>query len=118
MKALRTVAMVAGVAALATTGFGAIGGAQLLLGNTVQAAALANTVSSVASVATVVSAGASVGAQLLQKKPGILGGVNQVTIDANAPVPYAAPIRAACCATMSAMAARSGRRRTLICPRS
>ena len=88
MKALRTVAMVAGVAALATTGFGAIGGAQLLLGNTVQAAALANTVSSVASVATVVSAGASVGAQLLQKEPGILGGVNQVTIDANAPVPY------------------------------
>ncbi|MBA4092389.1 MAG: hypothetical protein C0494_17605 [Sphingobium sp.] len=41
-----------------------------------------------ASVMALVSAAASVGAQLLQKKPGIQGGVNSVTIGANSPVPY------------------------------
>ncbi|WP_030538628.1 hypothetical protein [Sphingobium sp. DC-2] len=87
-KALQKVAMIAGVVALAATGFGAVGGASMLLGNTVQAASLAATVSSVATVATVVSVAASLGAQMLMKKPGMIGNVNQVTISANAAIPY------------------------------
>lgn len=87
-KTLAKVAMIAGVVALATTGFGAVGGAQLLLGNTVQAAALASTVSTVATAATVVATAASLGAQLTAKKPGAMGAVNQVQIGANNPIPY------------------------------
>lgn len=42
----------------------------------------------IAAIAAVVAAAASVGAALLQKKPGIQGGVNQVQIGANNPIPY------------------------------
>ncbi|MGC4252426.1 MAG: phage tail protein [Sphingobium sp.] len=87
MRTLRTVAMIAGAVALVATGVGAAGGAGLL-GNTVQAASLAATASSVASVASVVAAAASLGAQLMQKKPGAIGSVNQVTIGSNSPIPY------------------------------
>lgn len=82
-KVLRTVAIVAGVVALAATGVGlAIGPAGAFLG------ASASTIATVASVATVVSAAASIGATLLQKKPGLIGSVNQVQIGANGPIPY------------------------------
>lgn len=42
----------------------------------------------IAAVAAVVSAAASVGAALLQKKPGIQGSANNVQISANGPIPY------------------------------
>lgn len=83
-KTLRTVAMIAGVVALAATGVGALGS----IGAITMSAATASTVATVASVATVVSAAASVGAQLLQKKPGMMGSVNTVQIGANMPIPY------------------------------
>jgi hypothetical protein len=83
MKVLRTVAIVAGAVALVATGVGiAIGPAGAFLG------ASASTIATVASVATVVSAAASIGAQLLQKKPGMQGSVNTVQIGGNNPIPY------------------------------
>lgn len=84
MKALRTIAIVAGVVALAATGVGALGS----IGALSMSAATAATVATVASVATVVSAAASIGAQLMQKKPGAIGGVNTVQIGGNQPIPY------------------------------
>lgn len=90
MKTLRTVAIVAGVVALAATGIGAAAGAfaPALAGATTVAGVSTSTIATVASVASVVSASASLGAQMLQKKPGALGSVNQVTITANSPLPY------------------------------
>lgn len=83
-KALAKVAVIAGVVALAATGVGALGSAGIIS----MSAATAATVSTVATVASVVAATASVGAQLLQKKPGLQGSVNTVQISANGPVPY------------------------------
>ena len=83
-KTLAKVAMIAGAVALVATGVGAAGSAGLLS----MSASTAATVSTVAQVATVVAAAASVGAQLLTKKPGMQGSVNQVTIGANSPIPY------------------------------
>jgi hypothetical protein len=90
VKTLRTIAIVAGVVALAATGVGAAAGAFApgLAGTATVAGVSTSTIATVASVATVVSATASVGAQLLQKKPGAIGAVNQVTIGANNPIPY------------------------------
>lgn len=68
-KALKTVAMVAGlVAAVAAAPF--TGGA------------------SIAGYAALVSAAASIGAMLLQKKPPVLGNTSQIQIGANLPMPY------------------------------
>lgn len=78
-KVLSKVALIAGVVALAATGVGAFAAA---------GSVVATTAATVASVATVTSAAASVGAQLLLKKPGAIGGVNQVMIGANSPIPY------------------------------
>lgn len=92
-KTLGTVAMIAGAAALVATGVGAAAGAGLF-GASVTATTgfvagiSVTTISTVASVATVVAAAASVGAMLLAKKPGAAGGVNQVQIGANNPIPY------------------------------
>lgn len=90
MKVLRTVAIAAGVVALVATGAGLAAGA--LAPSIAGAASVAGistaTLSTVASVAAVVSAAASVGAQLMQKKPGLQGSVNSVTIGANQPIPY------------------------------
>lgn len=83
-KALAKVALIAGVVALAATGVGAAGSAGLIS----LSASTTATLSTVASVATVVAASASVGAQLLAKKPGAIGGVNQVQISANGAIPY------------------------------
>lgn len=83
-KALAKVAMLAGAVALVATGVGAAGGAGLIS----MSASTAATVTTVAQVATVVAAAASVGAQLMAKKPGAIGAVNQVTIGANSPIPY------------------------------
>lgn len=84
MKALRTIALVAGVVALAATGVGALASAGVIS----VSASTAATIATVAQVATVVSAAASIGAQLMQKKPGMQGAVNSVTIGANEPIPY------------------------------
>lgn len=65
-KVLRTVSKVAGVVALV--------------------ASFVNPV--LAPIAATISAAASVGAQLLQKKPGFSGTSNQVTIGNNQPIPY------------------------------
>lgn len=78
-KVLKTVGMIAGAVALAATGAGAFGATSFL--------GIASA-TKVASVAAIVSAAASVGAQLLTKPPPMQGGVNQVTISANAPIPY------------------------------
>ncbi len=83
-KTLAKVAMIAGAIALVATGVGAAGSAGLLS----MSASTAATVSTVAQVATVVAAAASVGAQVMAKKPGLQGSVNQVTIGANSPIPY------------------------------
>ncbi|WP_394658417.1 hypothetical protein [uncultured Novosphingobium sp.] len=79
-KVLAKVAIIAGAVALAATGVGAVAGT----------AAISATVSTttIASVASAVAAAASMGSQLLAKKPGAIGGVNQVTIGANSPIPY------------------------------
>ncbi|WP_158250696.1 hypothetical protein [Novosphingobium sp. HII-3] len=92
-KALAKVAMIAGAVALVATGVGAAAGAGLFgAAGTGAAGTVAgvsvSTISTVASVATVTAAAASVGAQLLAKKPGAIGTVNQVTISANSPIPY------------------------------
>lgn len=92
-KALMKVAMIAGAVALVATGVGAAAGAGLLgtgaMGAAGTVAGISTaTISTVASVATVVAAAASVGAYLMAKKPGAAGAVNQVTISANAPIPY------------------------------
>jgi hypothetical protein len=83
-KVLRTVAMVAGAVALVATGVGAIAGAATLASWGTSAVALTQ----IASVAAVVSAAASVGAQLLTKPPPIQGAVNQIIIGPNNPIPY------------------------------
>lgn len=77
-KVLKTVAIVAGVVALTATGLGLAG---------VPAVFGAST-TTIASVASVVSASASIGAQLLTKKPPVQGQVNNITIGANMPLPY------------------------------
>ncbi|MBZ9649991.1 phage tail protein [Sphingobium sp. 3R8] len=89
MKTLRTIAIVAGAIALVATGVGLAAGAfaPAMAGATTVAGVSTATIATVASVASVVSAAASIGAQLLQKKPGALGNVNSVTIGANSPVP-------------------------------
>lgn len=83
MKALKTAALVAGVVALTATGVGAFASAATLasLGG-------AAAVTQVATIATVVSAAASLGAQMMMKRPGLVGSVNNVTIGANQPIPY------------------------------
>ncbi|MBG6116799.1 hypothetical protein IWY39_000603 [Sphingobium sp. JAI105] len=99
MKALRTVAVIAGVVALVATGVGAAAGAGLFGATAGSAAAAAGastalssaiiaTATTVAQVATVVAAASSIGAQLMQKKPGMIGSVNTVTIGGNQPIPY------------------------------
>lgn len=90
MKTLRTIAIVAGAIALVATGVGAAAGAfaPAMAGTATVAGVSTATIATVASIATVVSAAASIGAQLLQKKPGAVGNVNSVTIGANSPVPY------------------------------
>lgn len=99
MRALRTIAMVAGAVALVATGVGAAAGlgafgatagsaAAAAGASTAASAAAIATASTVASVASVVAAAASIGAMLMQKKPGVTGSVNSVTIGANEAVPY------------------------------
>lgn len=83
-KALRSIAIVAGTVALLASGVGAAAGLGLL---TVSASTAA-TVATVATVATTVAAAASLGSQLLQKKPPLTGAVNNVTIGVNQPVIY------------------------------
>lgn len=98
-KALGKIAVIAGAVALVATGVGAAAGmgafgatagsaAAAAGASTATATAVAATASTVASVASVVAAAASVGAQLLAKKPGAVGGVNQVQISANGAIPY------------------------------
>ncbi|WP_375290415.1 hypothetical protein [Qipengyuania sp.] len=77
--ALRKVATVAGVVALAATGVGAFAAA---------GTALAATAATAASVATVVATAASVGAQLTAKEPPRLGSVTDTLLAVNPPQPY------------------------------
>lgn len=77
-KALRTIATVAGVVALVATGLGFAG---------VPAVFGAST-TTIATVSSAVSAAASLGSQMLVKKPGAIGTVNNVTVGANMPIPY------------------------------
>ena len=79
-KALGTIAMIAGVAALAATGVGAVAGTAAI------SASISTT--AIATVASGVAAAASLGAQALMKKPGLQGSVNEVTIGANMEIPY------------------------------
>ncbi|MEP6027758.1 MAG: hypothetical protein ABJ240_16915 [Parasphingorhabdus sp.] len=76
-KVLKTVAIVAGAVALASTGIGAFAGG-----------ALAASAASAGAIASVVSAAASVGANLLTKAPPARGNVSNVVIASNAPSPY------------------------------
>lgn len=81
-KALKTVGMIAGAVALVATGIG---------GFAVAGSKLAITAGKIASIASVVSAGASVGAALLYKPPPAppaMGSVTQVTIAVDAAAPY------------------------------
>lgn len=88
-KALGKIAMIAGAVALVATGVGAAAGLGAFGAvGSASATAVAGTAASVASVATITAAAASVGAQLLAKKPGAIGAVNQVQIGANSPIPY------------------------------
>jgi hypothetical protein len=89
-RTLAKVAVIAGAIALVATGVGAAAGAFApgLAGTTTVAGVSTATISTVATTATVVAAAASVGAQLTAKKPGAVGGVNQVQISANSSVPY------------------------------
>lgn len=77
-KVLKIAGTIAGVVALSL----AVPGVGSALGMS------AATTTTVASVATVVAAAASVGASLLMKPPQMQGSVNEVTIAANAPIPY------------------------------
>lgn len=90
MKTLRTIAIVAGAVALVATGVGLAAGAfaPAMAGATTVAGVSTTTIATVASVASVVSAAASIGAQMLQKKPGMQGSVNTVQIGNNNPIPY------------------------------
>lgn len=89
-KTLRTVAVIAGVVALAATGVGLAAGAfaPAMAGSATVAGVSTATISTIATTATLVSAAASVGAQLTAKKPGAIGAVNQVQLGANLPIPY------------------------------
>lgn len=90
MKTLRTIAIIAGAVALVATGVGLAAGAfaPAMAGATTVAGVSTATIATVASVASVVSAAASIGAQLMQKKPGLIGTVNNVQIGANQAIPY------------------------------
>ena len=84
-KVLRIVAVIAGVVAIVATGGAALAGAGTFLG------ASAGTLTTIAGIAGVVGAAASLGAQLLAKPPGpqsARGSVTQTILDQNALQPY------------------------------
>lgn len=80
-KALKVVAIVAGVVAVVASG-GAALGLGLAIGGAVISAA------TIATIASVVAAAASLGAQALTKPPPARGSIVQVMRDPNAPSPY------------------------------
>src|SRR5690348_16343697 len=82
-KALKTVAIVAGVVAISF----AIPGVGTAIGTALGVSITAGTAATIAAVASAVSAVASAGAQALQKPPDMKGSVNQVLIGNNLPVP-------------------------------
>lgn len=84
-KALKTIAIVAGVVALTF----AIPGVGTAIGTAIGVSISAGTAATIAAVASAVSTAASVGAQALQKPPGMQGTVSQILIGMNMPVPYA-----------------------------
>ena len=81
-KVLKTVAVVAGVIAIAATGGAALAGAGTILGMS------AATLTTVATIASVTAAVTSTAAQFLTKPPPGRGSVAQTVIDPNAPRPY------------------------------
>lgn len=78
-KAVKTIGVVLGAAALVATGLGAIGGAGLIA---------ASTATKIGAIAGVVSGVASIASQALAKPPPARGSVSQMIIQANAPTPY------------------------------
>ncbi|MBB4857206.1 hypothetical protein HNO88_000513 [Novosphingobium chloroacetimidivorans] len=90
-RALAKVALIAGSVALIATGVGAAAGAGLLTASTAAGAATATAISATAatitSAATLVTIGASVGAQLTAKKPAARGSASGVLIQTDAPQP-------------------------------
>lgn len=86
---LKGVAVIAGAVAVVATGGAALAGAGVFAagyGVSVGGAIIAST--TIATVASVVSAAASLGAQALTKPPNARGSVSQVLIQPDAPTPY------------------------------
>lgn len=81
-RALKFVAVVAGVVALAATGLG------LAMGAFAFAGAFGTSAATIAAVASAVAAVAGTAAQALMKPPDMKGSINQIVIGKNLPVPY------------------------------
>lgn len=84
-KALKTVAIIAGVVALTF----AIPGVGTAIGASIGVSITAGTAATISAVASAVSVAAGTAAQALMKPPPMQGTVSQVMIGANMPVPYA-----------------------------